>query len=54
MDPGAEPKSGTITIEWVVGSDPSDFDTYGWRITCEPKVSDDLVTGVLGEVLRVY
>ena len=27
MDPGAEPKSGTITIEWVVGSDPSDFDT---------------------------
>jgi hypothetical protein len=47
-------KSGKIVIEWVIGSDPNDFDTYGWGVKCEPPVSDELVAGILAEVLRVY
>jgi hypothetical protein len=48
------PKTGIIQIEWVEGHDPADFDTYGWKVTCEPTVDDDLVVGILNEVLKVY
>ncbi len=32
------PASGQIVIEWVVGHDPSDYDTYDWKVTCDPKI----------------
>jgi hypothetical protein len=46
--------NGTIIIEWTVGSDPSDFDTYGWSVRCDPPIPDELVAGILVEVTKVY
>ena len=53
-EPLDQPKSGTIVIEWVIGHDPTDFDTYGWRVTCEPTLPDEMVAALLAEVLKVY
>jgi hypothetical protein len=48
------PKAGRIVIDWVVGHDPDDFDTYGWRLQCDPKLPDEVVVALLAEVLKVY
>jgi hypothetical protein len=48
------PNDGVIRIEWTIGSDPSDYDTYSWSVTCEPEIPDEVVDGILTEVLRVY
>jgi hypothetical protein len=53
-DAVSAPPTGTITIEWAVGSDPNDFDTYAWSVRCEPPIPDELVSGLLTEVVKVY
>jgi hypothetical protein len=53
-DSAEQPKTGTITIDWVVGSDPSDATTYGWQLRVEPPLPDDLLVGLLTEIRKVY
>ena len=53
-DAVSAPQTGTITIEWVVGSNPNDIDTYGWSVRCDPPIPDELVSGLLTEVVKVY
>ena len=48
------PQAGTITIEWVIGWDPNDLDTYAWSVRCNPPLPDELAAGLLGEVIKVY
>ncbi len=48
------PQQGRIVIDWVVGHDPTDYGTYEWRLTCEPRVPDNLVAEGLAQVLQVY
>lgn len=48
------PESGVIRIEWAVGHDPDDVDTYAWRVLCDPPISDELVAELLAEVVKVY
>ena len=54
MTPPDAVKSRRITIECMLGHDPDNFDTYAWKVTCEPTLPDELVAGILGEVLKVY
>jgi hypothetical protein len=48
------PPNGTIVIEWAKGHDPNKFDTYAWGVKCDPLLPDEVVSGILSEVLRVY
>jgi hypothetical protein len=54
MAPRERPKAGKIVIDWTMGHDPDDFDTYAWQVTCDPKLPDEVVGGLLSEVLKVY
>jgi hypothetical protein len=47
------PKAGKIEIEWFEGTDPSDFETYTWKLTCYPALDHDRMTGLLAEIVRV-
>jgi hypothetical protein len=53
-DSAEQPKTGTITIEWVIGSDPLDATTYGWQLRADPVLPDPLVVGLLAEISKVY
>jgi hypothetical protein len=53
-DSAEQQKTGRITIEWVVGSDPADATTYGWHLRAEPVLPDPLVVGLLAEISNVY
>ncbi len=54
MEPRSLPPTGKITIEWSLGHEPNDFDTYAWRVTCDPELPDEAVAGILAEVLKAY
>lgn len=54
MEPSTLPPTGKITIEWSLGHEPNDFDTYAWRVTCYPQLPDEAVAGILAEVLKAY
>jgi hypothetical protein len=47
-------QTGRITIEWTVGWNPEDLDTYKWSVRCDPPIPDELVSGLLAEVIKVY
>ncbi len=53
-DASSATTTGTVTIEWVVGSNPDDLDTYAWSVRCDPAIPDELVSGLLAEVIKVY
>jgi hypothetical protein len=46
--------NGTISIEWTVGSDPDDAETYAWSVRCDPPIPDQLVSEILAEIVKVY
>jgi hypothetical protein len=48
------PPEGEIRITWARGHDPDDFDTYAWGVQCAPLLPDEVVEGILAEVLKVY
>lgn len=48
------PAEGEIRITWTRGHDPKDFDTYAWGVQCAPSLPDEVVAGILSEVLKVY
>lgn len=45
---------GVITIEWAMGADPEDFESYSWSVRPDPPVADELVAGILADILAVY
>ena len=50
--PANSPTTGNIVIEWTVGHDPNDLDTYAWKVTCEPTSPDEMIAGLLAEGSR--
>jgi hypothetical protein len=48
------PRTGLITIEWQVASDPTDATTYSWQIRAEPPLPDDIVAALLRDISSVY
>jgi len=46
------PQNGTISIEWALGSDPDNAETYSWSVRCVPPIPDQLVSEILEEIAR--